>query len=67
MRYVVECWDRHSTAHHEQPARTLAEAREIAQLHCSETYRAASVRSAKDGRLLMHYWRDAEGLQYIEY
>lgn len=22
-RYVVECWNRHSTAKHEQPARTL--------------------------------------------
>ena len=48
-------------------AKTKQAAMERAQLWCSKIGDSAQVFRRKDGKVAIRYWRDAEGLQYIEY
>lgn len=47
-------------------AQRLQQARELAQRWCQHEGSIAEIRDRK-GRLRMRYWRDREGLQYLEY
>jgi len=71
-RWGVQVRDEHAQPTNGSPllsttCPTKAGALVVAQECCSRPGRSASVYRRADGRVAMRYWRDAEGLQYIEY